>query len=209
MEQKKKKVTDNNEFVKETTSKIKKHVENIHNLLNSYNSLMYDECVKTAFAKDVVSQMKVLLEIQKEMSETTELLNKKIKGLKTIPTAIENVDYRLFAHVAINEDSFFKYKEANRDAVEISVSDEALEFLKTPINKTSLCTHTFNVLKAAECEIMYDVVRLSKTELLKLRNFGRKGIIELEELIKPYGLYLGMLFCYNKENKEYRTFSQK
>lgn len=209
MEQKKKKMTDNKEFVEDTTTKIKSHVDNIQDLLNSSISLMHDECDKTAFAKDVVSQMKVLLEIQKEMSETTELINKKIKEFKTNPLAIDYVDDRLFALVAINEDSFLKYKETNPDAVEISVSDKTLEFLKTPIIETSLCTHTVNVLKAAECEIMYDVVKHSRIDLLKLRNFGRKGIIELEELIKPYGLYLGMLFCYNKENKEYRTYANR
>jgi DNA-directed RNA polymerase subunit alpha len=47
-------------------------------------------------------------------------------------------------------------------------------------------------LKAADIETLGDLVSFNKNDLLKFRNFGKKSLTELEELVEGKGLQFGM-----------------
>jgi DNA-directed RNA polymerase subunit alpha len=55
-----------------------------------------------------------------------------------------------------------------------------------------LSVRALNCLKAADVETMGDLVSFHKGDLLKFRNFGRKSLNELEDLIRSRGLEFGM-----------------
>jgi DNA-directed RNA polymerase subunit alpha len=57
-------------------------------------------------------------------------------------------------------------------------------------------------LKAAEVETIGDLVALNRHDLLKFRNFGKKSLTELEELVRTKGLEFGMNISKYKLDKE-------
>ena len=55
-----------------------------------------------------------------------------------------------------------------------------------------LSVRALNCLKAADVDTLGDLVSYSKNDLLKFRNFGKKSLAELEELVKSKNLNFGM-----------------
>ena len=55
-----------------------------------------------------------------------------------------------------------------------------------------LSVRALNCLKAAEVETLGDLVSFNKADLMKFRNFGKKSLIELDELVANKGLVFGM-----------------
>jgi DNA-directed RNA polymerase subunit alpha len=55
-----------------------------------------------------------------------------------------------------------------------------------------LSVRALNCLKAADIETLGDLVSYNKNDLLKFRNFGKKSLTELEELVEGKGLQFGM-----------------
>ena len=72
------------------------------------------------------------------------------------------------------------------------VSDELLEKLRTPIGELELSVRSANCLREAQIRTIGDLVEKSQAELLKFRNFGKKSLSEIEELLGGMGLSLGM-----------------
>jgi DNA-directed RNA polymerase subunit alpha len=64
--------------------------------------------------------------------------------------------------------------------------------LKTPLTDLDLSVRAFNCLKAAEVKTLGDLVSYNIADLLKFRNFGKKSLSELEELVAEKGLSFGM-----------------
>ena len=64
--------------------------------------------------------------------------------------------------------------------------------LKTPLTDLDLSVRAFNCLKAAEVKTLGDLVSYNIADLLKFRNFGKKSLSELEELVADKGLSFGM-----------------
>ncbi|MDR0712689.1 MAG: DNA-directed RNA polymerase subunit alpha [Bacteroidales bacterium] len=64
--------------------------------------------------------------------------------------------------------------------------------LKTKLIDMDLSVRALNCLKAAEVETLGDLVRFSKNDLLKFRNFGKKSLTELDELLESMDLNFGM-----------------
>ena len=73
-----------------------------------------------------------------------------------------------------------------------SVSEELLEKLRTPISELELSVRSANCLREAQIRTIGDLVTKSQAELLKYRNFGKKSLAEIEELLGSMGLQLGM-----------------
>jgi DNA-directed RNA polymerase subunit alpha len=57
-------------------------------------------------------------------------------------------------------------------------------------------------LKAAEVETLGELVAFNKQDLLKFRNFGKKSLTELDELVRSRGLEFGMNVSKYKLDKE-------
>jgi DNA-directed RNA polymerase subunit alpha len=76
------------------------------------------------------------------------------------------------------------------------------QLLKTKLVDMDLSVRALNCLKAAEVETLGDLVSYNKMDLLKFRNFGKKSLAELEELVKSKGLEFGMNLSKYKLDKE-------
>lgn len=66
------------------------------------------------------------------------------------------------------------------------------QLLKTKLVDMDLSVRALNCLKAAEVDSLGDLVKFNKTDLLKFRNFGKKSLTELEDLLTNLGLNFGM-----------------
>lgn len=66
------------------------------------------------------------------------------------------------------------------------------QLLKTKLVDLDLSVRALNCLKAAEVESLGDLVRFNKNDLLKFRNFGKKSLSELEELLSSMNLSFAM-----------------
>ncbi|MCI5981361.1 MAG: DNA-directed RNA polymerase subunit alpha [Sodaliphilus pleomorphus] len=76
------------------------------------------------------------------------------------------------------------------------------QLLKTKLVDMDLSVRALNCLKSAEVETLGDLVVFNKTDLLKFRNFGKKSLSELEELLANLGLSFGMDISKYKLDKE-------
>jgi DNA-directed RNA polymerase subunit alpha len=66
------------------------------------------------------------------------------------------------------------------------------QLLKTKLIDLDLSVRALNCLKAAEVETLGDLVKFNKNDLLKFRNFGKKSLTELDELLEAMNLSFGM-----------------
>jgi DNA-directed RNA polymerase subunit alpha len=76
------------------------------------------------------------------------------------------------------------------------------QLLKTKLVDMDLSVRALNCLKAADVETLADLVSLNKHDLLKFRNFGKKSLTELDELIKSKNLSFGMNLSKYKLDKD-------
>lgn len=66
------------------------------------------------------------------------------------------------------------------------------QLLNRKLSDMELSVRALNCLKTGEVETLADLVACTKTALMKFRNFGKKSLVELEELVQRHGLELGM-----------------
>lgn len=66
------------------------------------------------------------------------------------------------------------------------------KLLKMSVDELELSVRSHNCLKNANIKTIGDLVRLDESELLKFRNFGRKSLQEIQEILEEKGLYFGM-----------------
>lgn len=76
------------------------------------------------------------------------------------------------------------------------------QMLKTKLVDMDLSVRALNCLKAAEVETLGDLVTYTKSDLMKFRNFGKKSLTELDELVENKGLNFGMDISKYKLDKE-------
>ena len=76
-----------------------------------------------------------------------------------------------------------------------AVDEELLhmrKLLKTQLNDLDLSVRAYNCLKAADVKTLGDLVRLEISDMMKFRNFGKKSLAELEQLVADKNLTFGM-----------------
>lgn len=76
------------------------------------------------------------------------------------------------------------------------------QLLKTKLVDMDLSVRALNCLKAAEVDTLGDLVSFNKNDLMKFRNFGKKSLTELEELVLNKGLNFGMDLSKYKLDKD-------
>ncbi|MFO7873515.1 MAG: DNA-directed RNA polymerase subunit alpha [Bacteroidales bacterium] len=113
------------------------------------------------------------------------------------------------AHILIQHFMLFSNEKITLDTEEKASSEEFDEnslhmrqLLKTKLVDLDLSVRALNCLKAADVETLADLVALNKHDLLKFRNFGKKSLTELEELVKSKNLHFGMNLSKYKLDKE-------
>lgn len=95
--------------------------------------------------------------------------------------------------------------EADEIAQTETYDEESLhmrQLLKTKLIDMDLSVRALNCLKAAEVETLGDLVSFNKNDLMKFRNFGKKSLTELEELVNVKGLNFGMDLSKYKLDKD-------
>jgi DNA-directed RNA polymerase subunit alpha len=113
------------------------------------------------------------------------------------------------AKILIHHFMLFSDDKISIDTEEKSVTEEfdesslhTRQLLKTKLVDLDLSVRALNCLKAADVESLGDLVQFNKNDLLKFRNFGKKSLTELEELVKSKGLEFGMNVAKYKLDKE-------
>jgi len=103
------------------------------------------------------------------------------------------------ATILIHHFMLFSDEKITLDTEEKTVTEEFDEsslhirqLLKTKLVDLDLSVRALNCLKAADVETLGDLVTFNKNDLLKFRNFGKKSLTELEELVKIKNLEFGM-----------------
>lgn len=101
----------------------------------------------------------------------------------------------LIQHFALFSDDNKIMLEAG-DAEDIEEFDEEVlhmrQLLKRKLSDLNLSVRALNCLKAADVESLGQLVAHNKNDLLKFRNFGKKSLTELEELLEGLNLTFGM-----------------
>lgn len=78
------------------------------------------------------------------------------------------------------------------EEVKTAEKNRIRKILLTPVDELELSVRAHNCLKAANIKNMAELVQLAESELLKFRNFGRKSLAELGEVVEQFGLEFGM-----------------
>jgi DNA-directed RNA polymerase subunit alpha len=105
----------------------------------------------------------------------------------------------------INFDDFEEEQpqpEVAEEEVKMAERNRIRKILLTPVEELELSVRAHNCLKVANIKTLAELVQLQESELLKFRNFGRKSLAELHEVVANYGLEFGMAVeQYLKEEK--------
>mgnify|MGYP005839654677 CR=1 FL=1 len=76
------------------------------------------------------------------------------------------------------------------------------QLLKTNLVDLDLSVRALNCLKAADVDTLGELVVYNRNDLLKFRNFGKKSLAEIEDLLETRGLNFGMDVAKYKLDKE-------
>jgi len=100
----------------------------------------------------------------------------------------------LIQHFMLFSDNTMTFETAKAEEEE-TVDEETLHMrkvLKTPLADMDLSVRAYNCLKAADIKTLGDLVQLDMSDMMKFRNFGKKSLTELENLVEEKGLNFGM-----------------
>jgi len=106
--------------------------------------------------------------------------------------------FMLFSDEKITLDTEEKGAEEEFDETSLHMR----QLLKTKLVDMDLSVRALNCLKAADVETLGDLVMFDKNDLLKFRNFGKKSLTELEDLVETKGLHFGMNISKYKLEKD-------
>jgi DNA-directed RNA polymerase subunit alpha len=108
--------------------------------------------------------------------------------------ALEGAAFILIQHFRLFSDKSIEL-ETGKDSEIEQVDEEMLhmrKLLKTSLHDLDLSVRAYNCLKAAEVKTLGDLVQLEISDMMKFRNFGKKSLAELEQLVSDKGLTFGM-----------------
>jgi DNA-directed RNA polymerase subunit alpha len=106
--------------------------------------------------------------------------------------------FMLFSDEKITLDTEDKKSEEEFDETSLHMR----QLLKTKLVDMDLSVRALNCLKAADVETLGELVAFNKNDLLKFRNFGKKSLTELEDLVSAKGLQFGMNVAKYKLDKD-------
>ncbi len=108
--------------------------------------------------------------------------------------AIKEASRILIQHLMLITDENITFNDAT--SREEAIVDEHIlhmrKLLKTSLEDLDLSVRAYNCLKAAKINALGELVKYDTHELLKFRNFGKKSLVEIEELLQVKGLTFGM-----------------
>ncbi len=108
--------------------------------------------------------------------------------------AIKEASRILIQHLMLITDENITFEDGG--SREDNIVDEHIlhmrKLLKTSLEDLDLSVRAYNCLKAAKINSLAEMVKYDTHELLKFRNFGKKSLVEIEELLQEKGLTFGM-----------------
>lgn len=121
-------------------------------------------------------------------------VNVKTDGTIHPEEAVKEASRILIQHLMLITDENITFNDSSTR--EENVVDEHIlhmrKLLKTSLEDLDLSVRAYNCLKAAKINSLGEMVRYDTHELLKFRNFGKKSLVEIEELLQNKGLTFGM-----------------
>ena len=108
--------------------------------------------------------------------------------------AIKEASRIMIQHLMLITDENISFEDSETKKEDI-VDEHILhmrKLLKTPLEDLDLSVRAYNCLKAAKINSLGELVQYETHELLKFRNFGKKSLVEIEELLQVKGLTFGM-----------------
>jgi len=88
----------------------------------------------------------------------------------------------------------FEEEAATEEAPTDATTDQYQEYLNRSVEELELSVRSYNCLKNANIQTIGDLVVRTEADMLKTKNFGRKSLTEIKEILASMGLSLGMLF---------------
>lgn len=108
--------------------------------------------------------------------------------------AVKEASRIMIQHLMLITDENITFNDSS--SREENIVDEHIlhmrKLLKTSLEDLDLSVRAYNCLKAAKINSLGEMVRYDTHELLKFRNFGKKSLVEIEELLQNKGLTFGM-----------------
>lgn len=108
--------------------------------------------------------------------------------------ALKGAAHILIQHFMLFSDQTMTFETQKTD--EVSEVDEEMlrmrKLLKTSLADLDLSVRAYNCLKSADIKTLGDLARLEIADMMKFRNFGKKSLTELEQLVAEKGLVFGM-----------------
>jgi DNA-directed RNA polymerase subunit alpha len=118
--------------------------------------------------------------------------------------AIKEAAKILIQHLMLISDENITFSDDSKK--EENIVDEHIlhmrKLLKTSLEDLDLSVRAYNCLKAAKINSLAELVQFETHELLKFRNFGKKSLVEIEELLEIKGLTFGMDLAKYKLDEE-------
>lgn len=120
------------------------------------------------------------------------------------------------AAIIIEHMDLFIFEEEDEDVIPseegtvVSVNDTSVfnENLLKNVDELELSVRSYNCLKNANVKTIADLVQKTEHEMLKTKNFGRKSLNEIKEVLHSMGLHLGMRVDLNALNRELTSQSR-
>jgi DNA-directed RNA polymerase subunit alpha len=122
------------------------------------------------------------------------LIDIKTDGTIKPEEAIKEAARIMIQHLMLITDENITF-DAHRPRQEDVVDEQVLHMrkvLKTSLEDLDLSVRAYNCLKAAKINSLADLVKYETNELLKFRNFGKKSLVEIEQMVLDKGLTFGM-----------------
>ncbi|GAA4846108.1 DNA-directed RNA polymerase subunit alpha [Algivirga pacifica] len=108
--------------------------------------------------------------------------------------ALKGAAHILIQHFMLFSDDTMTWDPTDKKDEE-PIDEEFLhmrKLLKTPLSELDLSVRAYNCLKAADVKTLGDLASLEISDMMKFRNFGKKSLTELEQLVAEKGLTFGM-----------------
>jgi DNA-directed RNA polymerase subunit alpha len=108
--------------------------------------------------------------------------------------AVKEASKIIIQHLMLITDENITFEDSSKREEDI-VDEHILhmrKLLKTSLEDLDLSVRAYNCLKAAKINTLGELVKFDTHELLKFRNFGKKSLVEIEELLTIKGLTFGM-----------------
>jgi len=112
------------------------------------------------------------------------------------PDAVAAAAKLLKDHMAI----FINFEETPEEELDFPTTEDErlLEQLNRSVEELELSVRSYNCLKNADIKLIGDLVTKTEAEMLKTKNFGRKSLNEIKDLLAEMGLSLGMSIEFDK-----------